>query len=343
MTFTDKAVPINLQLFADGGASAGAAPGGDAGAAGTGSAGSQGDNAYRALNIPAKARHILDKMPKAQVNSSTQESENTENTETETTNTDGETPIEKGKTKTPFSELVKSEEYKQEAQEYFDSRIGRRLAKYKGLEADNQAMRDIIDKVNLRYGVNPESETFLTDFAAAVDKDTRLYEDEAASAGMTVDEFIKVKSAERIIAQNKIAEQNRQFNEMTQRHVSNLIQQAEAFKQKVPTFDLEGELQNPQFKKLVDPPELGGVGLPVETAFNAFHHNEIMQATLASAVNQASISTANAVQTNLDRPQENGLNVTHSDLTKLDPSKLKLEDFKRISEEFRRTGKKPTF
>ena len=340
MTFTEKAVPINLQLFADGGASAGAAPGGDAGAAGTGSAGSQGDNAYRALNIPAKAKHIFDKMPKAQVNSSTQESKNTK---AETTNTDGETHTEKSEAKTPFSELVKSEEYKQEAQEYFDSRIGRRLAKYKGLEADNQAMRDIIDKVNLRYGVNPESETFLADFAAAVDKDTRLYEDEAANAGMTVDEFIKVKSAERIIAQNKIAEQNRQFNEMTQRHVSNLIQQAEAFKQKVPTFDLEGELQNPQFKKLVDPPELGGVGLPVETAFNAFHHNEIMQATLASAVNQASISTANAVQTNLDRPQEIGLNVTHSDLTKLDPSKLKLEDFKRISEEFRRTGKKPTF
>ena len=191
MTSTNKAVPINLQLFADGGASAGAAAGGDAGAAGTGSAGSQGDNAYSALNIPAKAKHIFDKMPKAQVNSSTQESENTENTETETTNTDGETPTEKSKTKIPFSELVKSEEYKQEAQEYFDSRIGRRLAKYKGLEADNQAMRDIIDKVNLRYGVNPESETFLTDFAAAVDKDTKLYEDEAANAGMTVDEFRK--------------------------------------------------------------------------------------------------------------------------------------------------------
>ena len=336
MTSIKSFVPINLQLFADGGASAGAAPSGEAGATGTET---QGENAYSALNIPAKAKHILDKMPKVEVKNNAQESENND---TETVETDGETSVKKNE-KTPFSELVKSDEYKQEAQEYFDSRIGRRLAKYKGLEADNQAMREIIDKVNLRYGVNPESETFLADFAAAVDNDTRLYEDEAASAGMTVDEFVKVKSAERIIAQNKIAEQNRQLNEMTQRHVSNLIQQAEAFKEKVPTFDIQAEMENPQFKKLVDPPELGGVGLPVETAFNAFHHNEIMQATLANAVNQASISTANAVQTNLNRPQESGLNASHSPMTKLDPSKLKLEDFKKIQEEFRRTGKKPTF
>lgn len=339
MTSNKTAVPINLQLFADGGASAGAAPGGEAGAAGTET---QGENAYSALNIPAKAKHILDKMPKAQVNDNAQESGNND---TDTTESVGDTSTEKGKTetKTPFSELVKSEEYKQEAQEYFDSRIGRRLAKYKGLEADNQAMRDIIDKVNLRYGVNPESDTFLADFAAAVDKDTRLYEDEAANAGMTVDEFVKVKSAERIIAQNKAAEQNRLFNEMTQRHVNNLIQQAEAFKEKVPAFDIQAEMENPQFKKLVDPPELGGVGLSVENAFNAFHHNEIMQATLANAVNQASVSTANAVQTNLSRPQESGLNSSRSAVTKLDPSKLKLEDFRKISEEYRRTGKKPNF
>lgn len=336
MTSNKTAVPINLQLFADGGASAGAAPGGDAGAAGTEA---QGENAYSALHIPDKAKHILDKMPKAEVNTATL----SENTDTDTTETDGEASAEKQETKTPFSELVKSEAYKQEAQEYFDSRIGRRLAKYKGLEADNQAMRDIIDKVNLRYGVDPASDTFLADFAAAVDKDTRLYEDEAANAGMTVDEFVKVKSAERIIAQNKAAEQNRLLNEMTQRHVQNLIQQAEAFKAKVPTFDIQTEMENPQFKKLVDPPELGGVGLPVETAFHAFHHNEIMQATLANAVSRASVSAANAVQANLDRPQESGLNASRSAVTKLDPSKLKLEDFRKISEEFRRTGKKPNF
>ena len=62
MTSKETAVPINLQLFADGGASAGAAPGGEAGSAGTET---QGETAYSALNIPAKAKHILDKMPKA--------------------------------------------------------------------------------------------------------------------------------------------------------------------------------------------------------------------------------------------------------------------------------------
>jgi len=331
-------VPINLQLFADGGASAGAAPGGEAATAGTEA---QGENPFSALNIPAKAKHILEKMPGAQVKEKANSAENTD--DKTDTNTGGEPSGEKKETKIPFSELVKSEDYKQEAQEYFDNRIGRRLSKYKGIEDENQTMRGIIDKINMRYGINPESETFLSDFAQAVDKDTRLYEDEAANAGMTVDEFVKLRNAERIIAQNKIDEKNRQYNEITQRHVNNLIQQAEAFKEKVPNFDIQAEMENPQFKKLVDPPELGGVGLSVENAFNAFHHNEIMQATVANAVKQASLNASNSVQTNMNRPQESGLNPSHSAITKLDPSKLKLKDFRKISEEFRRTGKKPNF
>ena len=335
MTLTKNAVPINLQLFADGGASAGAAPSGGAAAAG---AETQGESSFSALNIPDKAKHIFEKMPKATVNEQANSSENTETKQEKNGETSSkDTEIKK----VPFSELIKSDDYKEEAQQYFDSRIGKRLAKFKGLEADNQAMRDIIDKVNLRYGINTESDTFLADFAAAIENDTRLYEDEAANAGMTVDEYVKVKNAERIIAQNKAAERNREFNESVQRHVSNLIQQAEAFKQKVPNFDIELEMENPQFKKLVDPPELGGVGLSVENAFNAFHHNEIMQATLTNAVNQASISTANAVQANMNRPQESGLNTSRTAVTKTDPSTLKLEDFRKIHEEYRRTGKKP--
>lgn len=331
---SDKLFPrFNLQLFADAGASAGAPAGGEGG---TQSGASQGDP-YSALNVPDKARHILDKMPRVEVNNAEDKPENTEPTSTEPQTTE-EQPHKS------FEEIYKSEEYAKEGQDYFDKLMGRRLARYKGIEAENQLMRELIDKVNVRYGVNSESSTFLSDLSKAIDDDTKLYEDEAVAAGMTVDTFMQIKKAEQVMKQNERFQQERQHEEMTRAHISDLINQAEAFKTQFPSFDLESEMANPQFKRLVDPPELGGSGLSVENAYHALHHKEIMQATLKNAVNQAVVNTSNSIQANKERPQESGARSGKmSNPTKIDPSSLKLEDFKKIQEEYRRTGKRPTF
>ena len=334
---SDFLIPrFNLQLFADGGASAGASASGEGG---TQSGASQGDP-YSALNVPDKAKHILDLMPKAEVNSTEGKPKNTEPTSTEEPQTTEEEPP---KRKT-FEEIYKSEEYAKEGQEFFDKLMGKRLAKYKGVEAQNEAMRGLLDKVNMRYGVNAESSTFLDDLSKAIDSDTKLYEDEAMASGMSVENFMKVKNAEQVMKQNELFQKNRQREEMTRAHVSNLINQAEAFKAQFPSFDLETEINNPQFKKLVDPPELGGSGLSVENAYHALHHKEIMQATLQNAVNQAVVNTSNSIQANRERPQESGAKSGRmSDVTKTDPSKFSLEDFQKIKEEYRRTGKRPKF
>lgn len=334
---SDKLFPrLNLQLFADGGASAGASAGGEGG---TQSGASQGDP-YSALNVPDKARHILDKMPKAEVNSTEGESENTKPDSTEPQKGEDDKPPERKS----FEEIYKSEEYAKEGQEFFDKLIGKRLAKYKGIEADNQAMHELLDKVNLRYGVNSESSTFISDLSEAIDKDTKLFEEEAMNAGMSVENYMQIKKAEQVMRQNEVYQQERQQEELIRGHVTNLINQAEEFKTQFPSFDLDAEMSNPQFKKLVDPPELGGSGLSIENAYHALHHKEIMQATLQSAVNQAVVNTSNSIQANRERPQESGArNGTMSNPTKVDPSSLKLEDFKKIREDYRRTGRKPTF
>lgn len=324
-------LPVNLQLFADGGASAGAS---GAGNGGTSGAATQGESAYSALRVPDKAKHILDKMPKVEVNNpEAQPGNSTAPTDTSGTETERKS----------FADLIKSDEYADEAQEYFDKRIGKRIAKYKGIETENQTMRAILDKVSMRYGIDSTSDNYLDQVAKAVDGDSKLFEEEAMNAGMSAEDYVKVKSAERIMAQNKLMQEQQQQDELIRNHVSNLTRQAEEFKIQFPAFNLEAELDNPKFRKLVDPPEFGGAGISIENAYHAIHHKEIMQATVSSAVSQATANAANAMQKNKSRPSESGMNSQTSNLTQTDPSQLKLEDFKRIQEEYRRTGKRVSF
>lgn len=320
---------FNLQLFADGDASAGASSG--SGVEGGSDSGS-GENSFDALGIPAKAKHIVDKMPKTKIQTSSET--NTQNTNTE------ETP-KNGAERKAFKDIF--EEYGDEAKDYMNKAFSKRLSKYKNLEAENAKMRDILDTQNMRYGLDTNSETYLDDYKNAVQNDTKLFEEKALEAGLPVEEYLKVQNAERIIQENNKREQMRKQDELTQEHVRNLIQQAESLKSEFPAFNLENEIANPQFKRLVDPPELGGAGLSVKNAFFALHHGEIMKATMNNAVNQAVVNTANAVQANKARPSEGGLSHSHTVTVKENPANYKLEDFKRIRDEFRRTGVRPTF
>lgn len=319
---------FNLQLFSDGGASAGAPAGnGSDGGAGNGSG-----DPLNALGIPAKAKHIVDKMPK---NTKASTPTNTQQNENDITTPSSETE------RKAFKDII--DEYGDEAKDYMNKAFSKRLSKYKGIEQENAKMKEILDLQNMRYGLDTDSKTYLDDYMSAVQNDTKIFEDKAMEAGMTVDEFVKVKRAEQIINENNRREQMRRQDEFTQAHVRSLIQQAEKLQSEFPNFNLENEIANPQFKKLVDPPELGGAGLSVKNAFFALHNGDIMKATMNNAVNQAAISTANAVQSNKARPSEGGLSSAQTVTVKENPANYKLEDFQRIRDEFRRTGVRPKF
>lgn len=328
MPISTTASVLNLQLFADGGGAAAGAPAGGT-AAGEGTGSKAGDNSSNA-SFPAEDKATAE----PRIIYGKQESA--------TDNDDGNSETVPQK-KLSFADLVKSEDYKDEAKAFMDKAFSKRFKEQDKLKAENAKMRSILDMQNMRYGLDPNSATYLDDFSNKVQNDTKLYEEEAVKAGLNVEEYLKVKNAERIIADNKRYEADRQRNEFVQNHVRNLVEQAEKLKSEFPAFDLESEMTNPQFKRLVDPPELGGAGISVDNAFRVIHNKEIMQATVNNAVNQTAINTANAVKANRGRPKENGLNHKASVIVKDDPSKLTKADFDRIKEEYRRTGVRPKF
>ena len=230
---------FNLQLFADGGVSAGAPVGnGSDGGASTGSG-----DPLNALGIPAKAKHIVDKMPK---NTKASTLTNTQQNKNDITTPSSETE------RKAFKDII--DEYGDEAKDYINKAFSKRLSKYKGIEAENAKMKEILDLQNMRYGLDTGSKTYLDDYMSAVQNDTKIFEDKAMEAGMTVDEFVKVKRAEQIINENNRREQMRKQDEFTQAHVRSLIQQAEKLQSEFPNFNLENEISNPQFKSLLTHP-----------------------------------------------------------------------------------------
>lgn len=310
---------FNIQLFADGGgASAGAS-------AGTGTSEGSTGTARETTNtsFPADGK---DSAPKIVYGKQSESNTNPEE-----------------KPKMTFAELVKSDEWKDDAQKYMDKAFSKRFKEQESLKAENARMRDILNIANVRYGLDSESESFLDDLSNSIQNDTKLYEDEALEAGLPVEEYVKVKKAERILENNKREQADRKRQIFIDNHCRNLVSQSDAMKEQFPSFDLETEMSNPQFRKLVDPQELGGIGLSVDNAYRVIHYKDILNATVNNAVNQTAINTANAVKANKERPRENGMNHRASVIVKDDPSQFTLDDFKRIKEQFIRTGVAPKF
>ena len=315
---------FNIQLFADGGggASAGASAGAGTGEGSTGLAGETTSTSFPADDKGSAPKIVYGKQSES-------------NTEV------GAVPEEKPKM--TFAELVKSDEWKDDAQKYMDKAFSKRFKEQESLKAENARMRDILNIANVRYGLDSASDSFLDDLSNSIQNDTKLYEDEALEAGLPVEEYVKVKKAERILENNKREQADRERQAFINEHCKNLVSQSDAMREQFPSFDLETEMSNPQFRKLVDPQELGGIGLSVDNAYRVIHYKDILNATVNNAVNQTAINTANAVKANKERPRENGMNHRASVIVKDDPSQFTLDDFKRIKEQFIRTGVAPKF
>lgn len=167
------------------------------------------------------------------------------------------------------------------------------------------------------------------DHQALVDRfmdDDSLYEDEALERGWSVEAVKEVRkiSAERDRYKTEASE----FTAKAQfeRHMSGLMQQAEALKAKYPNFDLGKELQNETFARMTSP----NGGLNVEQAYVALHHDELQQMAMQAAAQQSQRQAAQTIQANMARPREiAGRGAAPAAPVERDLSGMTAEDFRR--------------
>lgn len=161
-----------------------------------------------------------------------------------------------------------------------------------------------------QYGIKPGEDGKL-DYAALEQEMIKAKAQRYAEEHGVSDEFAE----ERMRQEAQIEEQKRQLNayrmaeEARQKDaaayalVQKNLQQAEAFRQKVPNFDLKTEIDNNElFRHLVV-----NCGVGVENAYYAAHHEELMAYGQQAAAQQATQALASRIQAGQSMPTEGGL------------------------------------
>lgn len=292
-----KLLHIDLQLFADGGdGGSGGADGGNSGNAVGG-----GDN--------AGATVVYGKQP---------------------AQSGAEAPQQQG---TPdmdaaFDALIKRE-YKAQYDARVKSAIQNRL---KGTQAKVQgfdSMQPIMEMLGRKYGIQPGKDGY--DIAAlqkAVEDDDSYFEQEAMKNGLTVEQQKNLYRMERENEQLRQMMQQRKDQEVADRRYAQWLEQAAEVKKVYPGFNIEAELKNPEFCRLLQS------GITVDGAFKVIHMDDLMRGGMKFAVEETKKQVANSIASG-KRPSENGSSGSGAVVYKNDVSKLSYKDMDEINRRVR--------
>lgn len=195
-----------------------------------------------------------------------------------------------------FEKLISSE-YKDLYEARMKDTINRRLKRYKGMEAQLSSQGELISLLSSRYGTED-----LEGLRKAIESDNSLWEEEAAKAGLTVEEYRYRRNLEvenkRLLRQMEEAQKASQRERIFQRW----NREAAELKNLYPNFDMEVEGQNETFTRLL------GNGIDMKTAYETVHHEEIMQTLARQTAQSVAKAQADAVKSSQSRPSEAGMN-----------------------------------
>ena len=219
-----------------------------------------------------------------------------------------------------FEELIKGE-YK----DLYDSRVQDTIRqRLKGNEAIVQkynALAPMLDLLAGKYGVEPDDVDALS---KAIEDDETFYEEEALEKGMSVQqvkEYRKMMRENKALKEQMEAQKNQQQADAT---VAAWMRDADAVKQIYPNFDFRTELQNDQFRMLIQS------NIPVQTAYEVVHKDELIPAAMQFTAKQVEAKVANNVRAGQKRLAEGAASSRSAVQVKSDPSKFTKADMDEI-------------
>ncbi len=339
-----KLLKLSLQFFGGEGTGAGASGAGSAGEGGGQATGvdatAAAEQRLRELGVPeGKAKQRASKyaahMPTAEAKSAA---------EAVTATADVSTPTEEGKdtnvstARMSWDEIKQDPEYKRAYDSEMQSMIKARLKADKPAKDALAAMTPAIELMARKYGLDSKNMDYAA-LAKAIENDDAYYEQKAMEMGTSVETAKRVDQLEREVERYKEAENITIQQQANRNHIMRLDQQAQAMKAMFPGFDLRTELQNPIFKRLVDPK----VGLSVEDAYYAVHRKEIAAAQMQVAAQKTAEKISNAIQSGSRRPDESGASSQAPSVSTFDyrnASREQREAFKKRIREAAARGEK---
>lgn len=320
MEYLRKIFSLDLQVFADGAGSG----------AGTGGTGAEGATGVSATDAVSQTKGVKNN-PLAGIVYGKQESVPAAGGQSEVTDSDGNTKKTVDRN-AEFEKLIRGE-YKDLYDARMQDTVQKRLKGSKETVEKYEALTPVLEILSKKYGVDPSDSSAL---AKAIEDDDAFFEEEALEKNMSVKQLKEVRRMER-----ENTELRRQMQEQKNRENANKLYQrwmgeAEQTKSVYPTFNLQEEMQNPQFRQLLQS------NVPVRTAFEVIHKDEIIPAAMQYTAKTVEQKLTNKLVANGARPAENGSSGQSTVITKSDVSQLTKEDRQEIARRVAR-GEKIVF
>lgn len=221
-----------------------------------------------------------------------------------------------------FDSLIKGK-YKDEYSSHVQDAINKRFKHQQDFEARFNETQPILAMVAQKYGINPSENGYdLMALQNAINNDNSLYEKEAFERGMSVEDLKQMKALERENMAFRQREEAMARQNAGRQQYEKLMADAQQVKNVYPAFNLDIEMQNPDFGRLA------AVGIPLRTAYEVVHREEIMGTAMQYATQKTQEAMSKSIQSGMRRPAENGMSSSAASApANIDPTKFTKKDF----------------
>ena len=212
-----------------------------------------------------------------------------------------------------FEALIRGE-YREEFQKRTQRIIDKRFKQQGELENTLKSHDELLTVLAQKYGVDSRDAKAIMD---AINKDDSFYEQEALDKGLSVKQLKEIKQLERDNASLRKAQEEAESKRHTDQIYLEWLNESEELKNKygLDSFNLESEIQNPEFIKLL----AGGISL--ESAYKAIHFDDMVGGAMAHTAATVKEKMANNIASRSGRPAENGVSSQSTSNFKTDGGK----------------------
>lgn len=222
-----------------------------------------------------------------------------------------------------FEEFMKRPEMKKLMDQRIQRAVKSRFKASEKRDADDADRNAINEFLAARYGVKAGDTKAILD---AVRADTSYDRQRAEEMGMTEEAYREMMDLRTANARL----QNQQKTSEESRKLAMLRMEGERLTREFPDFDLDGYLDNPKFRGMLD------VGIDMRTAYIAMNHSKLMPAAVRYTQRQTEDRVTETIRANKARPAEGGAGGGKPAQSPVDIANMSDEEFKAFRERVRR-------
>ena len=224
-----------------------------------------------------------------------------------------------------FEKLIKGQfkdQYDARVQDTIRNRLKGKDSQIADLTSKHTAVTPILEILGKKYGVDA---TDIEALSKAISDDDSYFEQEAMERGMSVKDLKAIRKMEQENADLKRQMQEQQTKEKADKLYSQWLQQEQDTKKVYPSFNMQAEMQNPEFVNLLK------ANVDVRTAYEVLHKDEIIPAAMQFTAKTVEQKIAKKIAANGARPNENGMGSQSAAVVKSDVSKLTKYDIDEVA------------